>query len=246
MNSLPDFIIIGAQRCGTTSLYNYLIEHPKIKPASQKELHFFDINFSKGIEWYKSQFEDNYITTEASPYYLFHPHCPQRIFDILPYVKIIILFRNPIDRAYSHYWHEIRLGAETLSFEKAIEEEPSRLKGEVDKIMNDEKYYSYNHQHFSYLSRGKYFEQVKNWYNFFKKSQILILNSEEFYSNPQKTMNLVYDFLDIPKSNSKKFKVFNEGHNPIMKKDTRKYLSDYFREYNEQLYDYIERKFVWK
>ena len=130
---LPNFLIIGAQRCGTTTLYNQLVSHPDISPATTKELHYFDINFSKGIQWYKEQFNDERIIGEASPYYIFHPLCPKRIFDIIPEVKIIVLLRNPVERAYSHYWHEIRLGKENLSFEDAISEESSRIKNESKK-----------------------------------------------------------------------------------------------------------------
>jgi len=131
---LPDFIIIGVQRGGTTSLYKYMTKHPKIIPALKKEIHFFDNKFGKGLSWYESQFMQNpffcllkrkrksedTITGEASPYYIYHPHVPKRISKILPNVKLIAILRNPIERAFSHYNHEVRLGAEKLSFEDAL------------------------------------------------------------------------------------------------------------------------------
>ena len=120
MGKLPDFIIIGCQRGGTTSLYNYITSHPDVEPASQKELHFFDYNFDKGLDWYKDQFPDNKITGETSPYYIIHPHAPRRIAQAKPDVKILILLRNPGDRAYSHYNLEVKIGHEKLSFEDAI------------------------------------------------------------------------------------------------------------------------------
>ena len=119
----PNFLIIGAQRCGTTSLYNYLIQHPQIVPSSKKEVHFFDLNFHLGQSWYEKHFpevSDNILTGEASPYYIFHPLCPKRIFDYDPSVKLIVILRNPIDRAYSHYRHIVRLGHEPLKFEDAL------------------------------------------------------------------------------------------------------------------------------
>jgi len=246
MNSLPDFIIIGAQRCGTTSVYNYIITHPKIATVSTKELHFFDVNFSKGLDWYKSQFSHDKVIGEASPYYIFHPHCPKRIFKAIPTVKIIAILRNPIDRAYSHYWHEVRVGKEDLTFEKAIDSENARLEGEVEKMMKDEAYYSLSHQHFSYLTRGRYIEQIKEWYNLFEKKQILVLSSEEFFLNPMKSLNLVYDFLDLPCHKLEKFKIFNKGNTPQMENKTRSFLSEYFKEHNQKLFEYLGKHFDWK
>src|SRR5947209_2592633 len=113
---MPGFLIIGAQRCGTTSLYDDLVKHPSIATASQKEIHFFDLNFQKGIDWYQAQFpglgQKGFITGEASPYYIFHPLAPKRILAAAPEIKLIVMLRNPVNRAYSHYQHEIKIGAE--------------------------------------------------------------------------------------------------------------------------------------
>jgi hypothetical protein len=167
---IPRFIIIGAQRCGTTSLYSYLIGHPYVASALQKEIHFFDLNFKKGVSWYRTQFpqlgEQGFITGEGSPYYIFHPHVPKRIFDTVPRAKLILLLRNPVDRAYSHYHHEVKLGVEPLSFEDAIDREEERLHGQGEKIIADESYYSFNHQHYSYLCRGVYAYQLTVWNSF--------------------------------------------------------------------------------
>ncbi|MEJ2557594.1 MAG: sulfotransferase domain-containing protein, partial [Anaerolineae bacterium] len=121
MRVLPDFLIIGAQKCGTDSLFRYLGGHPCIKLASSKEAHYFDLKFDKGINWYRSHFplipykysvkrlrKQDLITGEATPYYLFHPHAPGRAAAIVPHVKLIVLLRNPADRAYSHYNHEVK------------------------------------------------------------------------------------------------------------------------------------------
>ena len=112
---LPDFVIIGAQRCGTSSLYSYLIEHPQIAPATRKELHYFDLNYAAGDEWYRSQFPQFpdtpfdgrlTVTGEASPYYLFHPMAAERCASVVPDAKLIVMVRDPVERAYSHYHHE--------------------------------------------------------------------------------------------------------------------------------------------
>ena len=126
---LPDFLIIGTQRGGTTSLYHYLQAHPCIRPASTKEVHFFDTKFHKGLAWYRGHFPTrieqssvnrlhghSLMTGEATALYLFHPHAPKRVAKALPFVKLIVLLRNPVDRALSHYYHAIKHGYETLSF----------------------------------------------------------------------------------------------------------------------------------
>ena len=112
----PDFIIVGGQRCGTTSVYNNLISNPDVTPATKKEIHFFSDNYHKGLTWYQNQFKKSLCTGEATPYYIFHPHSLRRISNDIPNVRIIILLRNPVDRAYSHYWLEVRLKNEHLSF----------------------------------------------------------------------------------------------------------------------------------
>ena len=143
---LPDFLIIGTQRGGTTSLYNYLVEHPGIGAASIKEVHFFDTpHFKQGLAWYRGHFpsafqryyverslKHGFVTGEASPYYLFHPHAPKRVAGLMPQMKLIVMLRNPVDRAYSHYHHEVAGGHEKLAtFEEAIACEDERLAGEA-------------------------------------------------------------------------------------------------------------------
>jgi hypothetical protein len=257
---LPNFIIIGAQRGGTTSLYHYITKHPKIIPALQKEIHFFDINYKKGVSWYQSQFRQNFsfrlifkkkkikehITGEASPYYIYHPHVPKRISKIIPDVKLLALLRNPIERAFSHYHHERSMGVEKMSFEDAIKEEPKRLKGELEKMLSDENYYSFNHQNFSYLDRGIYIDQLVRWEKFFPKKQILILSSEEFYSDPDKICKDVFDFLGLPVINIKNKKTFNKGKYQIMNDKTRLDLVEYFKPHNEKLFNFLKRDFGWK
>ncbi|PGZ96167.1 sulfotransferase [Bacillus pseudomycoides] len=248
---VPGFLIIGAQKCGTTSLYNYLIQHPQIIPASCKEIHFFDIYFEKGLDWYRSQFplllecNKKWITGEASPYYVFHPHAPKRIFQIMPKVKLIVLLRNPIDRAYSHYYHQVRMGTEPLSFKEAIEKEETRLKPEIMKMLEDENYHSLPYQYYSYLARGRYVEQLKTWMNLFPVEQFLILKSEDFYSNPEMVFHRVLDFLELPRYQLKQYTKDNPGNYLKMDLQLRNELFTYFKPYNRQLYEYLGVDFHW-
>ena len=153
---LPDFIVIGCQKCATTSLYDYLIQHPNISSATEKEIHFFDSNYNVGITWYRSFFptvfskqfsklrKEKFVTGEASPMYIFNPIVSKRILSILPNVKLIAILRNPIDRAYSHYNMQVKNGYETLSFEEAIKNEEKRIMGEREKEEQDENYVGIN------------------------------------------------------------------------------------------------------
>lgn len=255
---MPGFIIIGAQRCGTTSLYNYLVMHPSVLPAFTKEVHYFDLNFYRGSDWYRAHFpcslrkyynrrifKTPLITGEASPYYIYHPHTPNRMFQLIPGVKLLVLLRNPVDRAYSHYHHEVRLGIETLSFKEAIKKEEERLSGEVEKMLKDENYNSFNHQHYSYLSRGIYIEQLKVWMDLFPRNQILILRSEDFYNNTSTVWDQVLNFLNLPSSELPDFRKYNYGNYPRLDAAMREHLIKYFKPFNEQLYEYLGMDLGW-
>ena len=253
----PDFIIIGAQRGGTTSLYNNLNRHLCVAPALKKEVHFFDVNFNKGTDWYKAHFpsylyryirkvrDQGIITGEASPYYLFHPHVPKRVVELFPGIKLIALLRNPIDRAYSHYHHEVRRGFEKLSFAEAIEKEPERLLADAEKMQEDENYYSFNHRHYSYLSRGIYVDQLKNWMRFFSREQMLILKSEDFYRDPGAVMSRLQAFLKLPSLQMGNYGRYYYHPYSELGAAMRTYLIDYFRPHNKELCEYLGVDFGW-
>ena len=257
---LPDFLVIGTQRGGTTSLYHYLEELPCIAPATTKEIHFFDRRFNKGLAWYRGHFPTRlerqyeqrfhkraFVTGEASPSYLFHPHVPRRIARALPHVKLIVLLRNPVDRAYSQYYHAVELGLETLSFEAAIKDEEERTARERAKIMQDEHYESYAFKHLSYLSRGIYVDQLQTWMSLFPREQFLILKSEDFYADPASSVKQVLSFLDIPESEMKEqsYKQYNNTTYSSMDSVLRKRLVEYFEPHNARLYDFLGVDFGW-
>jgi hypothetical protein len=255
---LPDFLIIGAQRSGTTYLYNNLCMHPCIAPALTKEVHFFDVRFAQGADFYrgffplrlwkdiKQLYHQPLLTGEASPYYLIHPHVPRRIAKMLPQVKLIVLLRNPVDRAYSHYHHERRKGVETLSFEDAIEYEATRLVGEEQRLQYDEQYNSYNHQHYSYLTRGMYIDQLVRWLHVFPRDQLLIVQSEQLYIEPAIVLRQVFEYLCLPAWQWKAFHRPTAPDYPAMSSETRDQLLAFFRPYNQRLYDYLSTPFDWE
>ncbi len=244
----PHFLIIGAQKCGTNSLYNYLVQHPLVAPSLQHEIHYFDLNFDKDLKWYQSQFtelESGMITGESSPYYLFHPLVAKRVFDKYPQIKLIILLRNPAERAISHYYHEVRLRYESFSLKEAIANEKTRLQGEVDKIIQTGKYYSFNHQHYTYRARGIYIEQLQNWMSIFPKEQFLILKSEDLFSHPQETMNKVFQFLELPAHCSEKYLQYNSGNYSQPSEEIYQQLVEYFQPYNQKLAEYLGIDLNW-
>jgi hypothetical protein len=261
---LPNFLIIGAARSGTTSLYNYLVQHPGITPALRKEIHFFDYNYQRSFSWYRGQFPalpsmyyrqaihgQTTITGEASPYYLFHPYVPQRVAQLLPEIKLIALLRNPIERAFSHYCWEVDWGNEPLSFEDALEQEEDRIREGIQTLEYGK---SFHHLHFSYISRGCYAEQLERWFTYFPREQILIIKSEDMYNNPAATFTQTLDFLHISGSaieidNFKtSFKLYNgqKSHqHKTMLPATRQLLAERFQPSNERLYTLLGRDFGW-
>lgn len=256
---LPDFLIIGTQKGGTASLWRYLLQHPHVYRAARKEVHFFDINYMKGARWYRAQFPckcfDRYstlvhghgiITGEATPDYIFHPHCAQRAGQTVPNAKVVVLLRNPIDRAYSNYQHEVRHGVEKLSFEEAVACEEQRLQGEGERLLSDEGYYSFNHYHYAYLKRGVYVDQIKHWMELFPREQILLIKSEDLFTDPQETYNEVLRFLCLPHFRLKDTRIHNKGDYSRMDPGTRKLLANYFAPHNRSLYEYMGVDYGWE
>lgn len=250
-NTGPDFIVFGAQKSGTTSLYHYLVEHPRIAPAAAKQVDFFSHDkFHRGIDWYLSQFpsakEEGCVTGEASPYYMFHPHAPGRIFEFDPGIKLIVILRNPVDRTYSHYQHQVRNSREPLPFEEALAREEEKLAGEVEKMMEDGTYYSKAHRRFSYLARSRYVEQLEVWFSLFPREQMLILNSEAMFENPQPTLDAVTSFLALPPHGLDAYNKYMPGsYWEEMYPGTRRMLVRYFRPYNRRLYELLGVTYPW-
>ena len=225
--------------------------HPNIISASVKEVHYFDYNFDKGFKWYESHFDssrddsdkDAKITGEASPYYIFHPLVPLRVKTLLPDVKLIVLLRNPVDRAISHYHHEVRMGAEKLSLEDAISSEQERLKGQDEIIASGQ--YSFNHQNFSYASRGIYVDQLKRWFDIFPKDRFKIIKSEDFFSAPSAILSEIFNFLCVKDHCLSNHEVHNIGNYELADVKIREELTEYFKPYNEKLYSFLGINFNW-
>jgi hypothetical protein len=252
--SLPDFIIIGAQKSGTSSLFNYLAQHPQLLPSTEKEVHFFDggldphvDTFEKGQAWYRDHFplkksiSTHQKTFEASPLYIFNPLAPGRIFDLIPKVKIIAVLRNPTDRAISQYFHEKRANWETLSIYDALQNEEKRL----ESIGDDYKNNAYIHH--SYKSRGLYKAQIERYLNYFPWNQILVIASEEFFNEPHKTLKRVFEFVEVDPA----FKINDISPSNVASNrsdvapEVYEYLNCYFSSPNQALYEMVRENYGW-
>lgn len=258
--ALPDFVIIGAQKAGTTSLFRYLEGHPDFLPSYKKEVHFFDVNFSHGVGWYKAHFPlASYkrkleaqrgravLTGEATPYYLFHPCVPERMAALVPGAKLIVLLRNPIERAYSHYQHQVRKGRETHDFQEALRLEPGILKAELERLDRDPLYPSYDHATYSYLARGLYADQLERWFTHYDRDRILILNSEEFFQEPQRSFDNVLRFLGLPALELQGLRTYNAGrYNDSIDSKLRSELAEYFMPHNQRLFSLLGRTYDWR
>lgn len=260
LRGLPDFLIIGGQRCGTTSLYNYLLGHPQVLAPLVKEPQFFTYRWPSGIGWYRAQFPLNprrrsagstarpALSFDATPYYLFHPCAADRASAVVPQAKLIALLRDPVERAYSHYQHSVRQGQEPLPFPEALELEPARLAGEEERLRADSHYPGTNHRLFSYASRGLYAEQLERWLRRFPRQSLLVLRSEDLFTDPAHQFRTVLGFLGLPEWEPTEFGVHTK-RSPRPPADmpvqSRRMLEERFAPANRRLERLLAREMAW-
>ncbi|MEB3281102.1 MAG: tetratricopeptide repeat protein [Lyngbya sp.] len=239
--SQPNFIIIGTQKGGTTSLYYYLAKHPQIMPSLIKEIDFWSTKYSRGIDWYLAHFppilaNQNILTGEATPSYLDHRETAERLFQVFPNTKLIVLLRNPVERAISHYYQWVSMNWEFRSLETAMISEIERLN-----VPN----FSYWNQPNSYIARGVYVEFLKKWLDVFPREQILIISSERFYSNPAVTLKQIFEFLGLSDYPLTEYKKYNARSYPDLDQSMENLLGNYFQAYNQELEYLLGMKFHW-
>ncbi len=256
---LPDYLIIGVVKGGTTTLSAWLNEHPLVAPAALKEVHFFDYQFRLGEDWYRAHFPKEreravfatehgrpFLTGEASPSYISHMWAPTRIAQALPDVKLIVALRNPVDRAYSHFQMSRREDDEPLdSFEQAIAVEDERLQPELARVAADPSLCSARLGAWSYLMRSRYAEQLDHWFELFPREQFYFVKTEDLASKPAEALAGVHRFLGLPHHERDEHSSFHVGHYAPMSADTRAKLVEYFRPHNEQLYELVGIDFGW-
>jgi tetratricopeptide (TPR) repeat protein len=244
----PKFMIIGSMKGGTTSLYNYIIKHPQVIAAVKKEIHFFDEYYRAGIDWYLAHFppqieEKKYISGEASPGYSLIDN-PEIILKEFPDVKLIVILRNPVERTISHYFHNVKLGLESRSFETvmySIVDILNRLNDssnydEIDWIM----------QQNCYLKNSLYAYHLKKWFALVPQEQLLILKSEDLFISTNEIMQQVFDFIELPFNCQINYKTYNSGsYGTKVKSDIRNSLSLAFQPYTQKLVEDLGVDITW-
>ncbi len=248
---LPTFVILGGQRCGTSSLYKYLGQHPEIAPSLRKEIEYFTIDYGNGELWYRAHFPlalrrlisrlfgRSLVTFEATPDYLFDPRAPERLQRLLPEARLIVLLREPVSRAFSHYHHMARLGLDDLSFPDAIAAEESRLSGQLEEMKEDPLARVLPFRRYSYRTRGLYAEQLERWFDLFPREQFLILGSDDLFTDPVGTLHRIADFVGVGRWAPAEFRNYSYTAQPVTNPDipeeTAAQLGEFFAGPNAEL-----------
>ena len=257
----PDFVVIGAAKAGTTSLYAWLSEHPFVSPASKKEVHYFDYNYFRGDDWYRSHFPlaadqarfaadhgRGFITGEASPSYISHYWVPDRLAQALPDAKLLVALRDPVERAYSQFQMSRRENEEPLEdFAAAVAAEEGRLEPERARLRADRQYNSWPIGCWSYKMRSRYAEQVERWYERFDRSRFHFVTLEQLSEDPQRAMDAIHDFLELPAHTYPDLAARHAAPSYASIPDgVRAELTEYFRPHNERLYELVGTDFGWE
>jgi hypothetical protein len=225
-----------------------------------KGVHYFDTGYDHSDSWYRSHFPsdpyrgyiqrrhgvDRVITGEGSPYYVFHPLAPARIAEVLPTCRSILILRDPVERAHSQYQHEFARGFETLPFEEALQREEERLLGEEDRMIADPGYYSFSHQHHSYVARGMYRLQIERWLRYFPREQLMVIRSADLFTDPDPIVRAVERFLGIREASLPPYDKMNAHSYASMSARSRAFLESRFRDPDRELADLLGHDLGWE
>ena len=244
--SAPDFIIAGASKSGTSSIYIYLGFHPQILLPHKKEIDFYWKNYKRGLDWYLAHFptitdRPDFLTGEATPNYLRFPEVADRIKEAFPNTKIIILLRNPADRAISWHYHKFNTGLTNKDLAEEIAKEMENLKDITEEEITTTHFANPDN-----IISSLYYYKLKPWIETLGREQFLILKSEDFYQNPDREMAKVYDFLDLPHHSLDNYPKINVGSYNEVDSSLRATLVEYFAPYNQKLEEYLGMKFNWQ
>jgi hypothetical protein len=256
---LPEFVIIGVHKGGTTSLYDYLAGHPQVVPAFEKEIHYFDSRWDGRVESYRASFPNaarmrfverrhgQAVTGEASPYYISHPHVPRRVAELVPDARLILLLRNPVDRTISAFHHNRRrtLNEPLDSLAAAIDRELNELSDEQQRLIADEEYPDFEYAWHCYLARGVYVDQLRWWHECFPREQVLVLQSERLGEHPAEVFDEVRRFIGLAEWSPPVFARLNANTYDDVDPAVRRRLEEYFAPHNERLYAYLGERYDW-
>ena len=205
----PNFFILGAAKCGTSSLQNYLGEHPDICVSEPKEPFFFEAEYERGLDYYWGRYFSSWsgerAVGEARHRNLYLPYVPRRIAESVPDAKFIVAVRNPIDRAYSHWWHAYSRGLETLAFEDALEADRRRIEsglvfegdGGPGQWARNLDFKTGMNEFRTYLDSGYYCEQIERYRQLFSAENVTTVFLEDLARDPQEVMSQLWSFLGV-------------------------------------------------
>lgn len=256
----PDFLVVGAQRCGTTSLFRALMSHPNIMRANlHKGVNYFDVNYERGRAWYLSHFPlavtagrraapgaDRALVFDSSGYYMFHPHAPARIAADLPDVKIVAMVRDPVERAFSAYKHEFARGFETETLQRALALEDERIEPELARMQADPRYQSQVYRHQAYRRRGHYAEQLRRFADLLGREQVHVVASERFFTEPEDEYGLLLDFLGLPRIYPPSFDRYNPRPSAPLDDAINAELRRHFEPYDADLEAFTGVRPAWR
>ncbi len=219
---VPDFLILGAQKAGTTSLFNYLCHSPQVNPPLRKEVHYFSQHDPDPLSWYKAFFpiktSPDDVTGEATPFYMFQPQVAQRINQAGIKPRLIAILRCPVERAWSHYRHERRKGREALSFSDALSLEHERLRGVTAEVLDRAHLEALQRK--SYLARGQYMKQLSRFIEIFGRDQLHVLSLDHLRTSPGVAVKQCCEFLGIASPpESMEYRVYNAGQEKTVMPD---------------------------
>ncbi len=249
--TLPNFLVIGVKRCGTTTLFEQLSEHPCIEKSAHDNLGFFNNNFELGLNWYKSHFTTNFkkkqiikkygkfATYDVTSSYIQYEKTATNISKTLPNIKLILILRNPTSRAYSEYNQNIIDEDESRGFEKLIKEEILQMENEQNNKLK------FSLDKINLIKKGIYINQILPWLEIFPKNQILIISTEEFGNKTNETYNKIFKFLELPKYEIRNKQRYRKGNYKKMSNETRELLDHFYEKYNNELFQKIGQKFEW-
>lgn len=228
-------------KCGTSSIFKYLLQHPSVGAPQFKEIHFFDriVANRRGEHWYRAHFpkaKDKLTSIDASPRYIFNGKAAARAHKLLPDAKIIVALRDPVSRAFSHYHHALRRGHVKQPFDQFVlpllQLDPETAKeGKIE----------------SMLARGRYAEQIERWFLHYPREQFIFINLPDLVNQTQVVMDELFGFLGLPPHVLTDIEPKNPGgYSDWMDESTESALRNYFAPHNARLESLLGRKMGWE
>ncbi len=256
----PSFLLVGGQRCGTTSLYRALMAHPAVLPAvHHKGVNYFDLEYARGWDWYLGHFPvravaalrtrgagEPAVTFDASGYYSYHPHAAARVATDLPQVKVVMMVRDPVERAFSAWKHETARGFETEPFERALRLEDERVGPELARMAADPLHRSAAHRHHGYRRRGLYAEQLRRFSAAVGRDRVHVVDSGDFFADPAREYARLVQFLGLRPFAPAAFERFNARPGRGITDAARAFLADAYAGPDADLEAFLGRAPSWR